>query len=151
MNDSVLKNSYILDHSTSIIFLHFNLSRSNFVVAFDATPQRDPLINCLAKTCLHYRRTKNCLYVKRNDKKIVNMLSKGNFLVVQQKERNFKRPMLTNTLDFRLSRSNSGKTKFSSRSQHTLPTPLYGEIMLCLTLCVSMLNLVKLQLLFVII
>ena len=45
MNDSVLKNSYILDHSTSIIFLHFNLSRSNFVVAFDATPKRDPLFS----------------------------------------------------------------------------------------------------------
>ena len=45
MNDSVLKNSYILDHSTSIIFLHFNLSRSNFGVAFDATPKRDPLFS----------------------------------------------------------------------------------------------------------
>ena len=39
-------------------------------------------ILCLVKTCLHFRRTKNCRYEKRNDKKIDNKLSKMNFLMI---------------------------------------------------------------------
>ena len=108
------------------IFLHFNLSHSNFFVALRDflyislyllqelvffLRQRDPLFR--RKLFTFSKDKEVSVYEKRNVKKLIISSQKRIFQWSSTKKV-IKKQMLANTLDFRLSRSNYSKTKFST-------------------------------------